>query len=718
MEITTILPLISAIFVLVLGLIVFFKDSKSRLHLTFFFHSVAISFWLFATFMMFLNKGDVVKIIFWDRVVYAGVVFIPAFMYHFCLALANKKRDFYLSLAYVLSFFFLLISRTDMFVRDAFFYQWGVHTKAQVFHHLFLLYFGVYVVTGFYVIYQHYKNAISSIRHQQIKYSFIAFLFLFTIGPLAFLPAYGVGIYPFAYVSGVIFSIILSYAILRYRLMDIQIIARKIFIYAGVAVFAYFIFYFIAFLYNLFLGGIFTVKSYLAGIIVAPIFIFLLYRIEDTLRRLANKYFFFALYNYQETINQISKKLTYYTDLSEIISLISNTLKEVMGVREAEVVLINQNNKKEDALIKFLRSNPKPLIFEELDLELDELHTEEKAKKLKIVYEQMKKSDLSLCLPIISNDKLIGIIKLGSKIIGDPFSSEDLGLLATLSNQAGIAIDNAKMYEEIKDFSRTLQQKVDEQTKDLANTNTELEFANEKLKELDKQKTEFVSIASHQLRSPLTAIKGYSSMLLEGSFGKLSAKSREAVQIVFESSQKLVGVIEDFLNITRIELGKMKYEMSVLDMSKMVESTINELKPSISRRGLTISFSAEGGPFNILGDPSKLNQVFLNVIDNAIKYTEKGDIAVSISRRQEGGKNLIRFESKDIGVGIDADNLPKLFEKFIRADGAGKTNISGTGLGLFVAKQIVEAHNGKIWAESTGKGHGSTFVVELEEKKG
>ena len=261
-------------------------------------------------------------------------------------------------------------------------------------------------------------------------------------------------------------------------------------------------------------------------------------------------------------------------------------------------------------------------------------------------------------------------------------------------------------------------EKIEKLALELEKTNTELETVNAKLKELDKQKTEFVSIASHQLRSPLTAIKGYSSMLLEGSFGKLSAKSREAVQIVFESSQKLVGVIEDFLNITRIELGKMKYEMSVLDMSKMVESTINELKPSISRRGLTISFSAEGGPFNILGDPSKLNQVFLNVIDNAIKYTEKGDIAVSISRRQEGGKNLIRFESKDTGVGIDADNLPKLFEKFIRADGAGKTNISGTGLGLFVAKQIVEAHNGKIWAESTGKGHGSTFVVELEEKKG
>lgn len=261
-------------------------------------------------------------------------------------------------------------------------------------------------------------------------------------------------------------------------------------------------------------------------------------------------------------------------------------------------------------------------------------------------------------------------------------------------------------------------EKIEKLAVDLERSNTELEVANEKLKELDKQKTEFVSIASHQLRSPLTAIKGYSSMLLEGSFGKITDKPREAVQIIFESSQKLVGVIEDFLNITRIELGRMKYEMSTIDMGKMVESVVNELKPNVMRRGLTITFSGTEGPYNITGDAGKLNQVFLNVIDNAIKYTEKGSITVTVTRRQEGGKNLVRFTSVDTGVGMDQATIPKLFEKFVRASDAGSVNITGTGLGLFVAKQIVEAHGGKIWAESEGKGKGSKFIVELEEKKG
>jgi len=271
----------------------------------------------------------------------------------------------------------------------------------------------------------------------------------------------------------------------------------------------------------------------------------------------------------------------------------------------------------------------------------------------------------------------------------------------------------------IRSVAREVSQreKIEKLAIDLERSNTELEVANERLKELDRQKTEFVSIASHQLRSPLTAIKGYSSMLLEGSFGKLASKPREAVQVVFESSQKLVGVIEDFLNITRIELGKMKYEMSIIDMGKMVESVVNELKPNVMRRGLTMTFSGDEGPYNILADAGKLNQVFLNVIDNAVKYTPKGSIAIKIERREEGGQKLIRFSSKDTGIGMDKDSIPKLFEKFVRASGAGEINITGTGLGLYVAKQIVEAHGGKIWAESDGKGQGSTFIMEMAETK-
>lgn len=255
---------------------------------------------------------------------------------------------------------------------------------------------------------------------------------------------------------------------------------------------------------------------------------------------------------------------------------------------------------------------------------------------------------------------------------------------------------------------------------ELAQTNDQLKTANDKLKELDKQKTEFVSIASHQLRSPLTAIKGYSSMLLEGSFGPIEDKAKEAVGVVFQSSLKLINIIEDFLNITRIELGRMKYEISTFDLGKIVETVINDQIPNIKKKGLTskLEKGESDDTYLISADNGKITQVISNLIDNSIKYTPQGEIKAKVENLLASGKSVIRFSISDTGVGIDQETLPRLFDKFVRADDAGKTNITGTGLGLYVAKQIVESLGGKIWAESEGKGKGSTFIVEFPKAEG
>ncbi|MEK7185434.1 MAG: ATP-binding protein [Patescibacteria group bacterium] len=244
---------------------------------------------------------------------------------------------------------------------------------------------------------------------------------------------------------------------------------------------------------------------------------------------------------------------------------------------------------------------------------------------------------------------------------------------------------------------------------ELGKSNDKLWVANEKLKELDRQKSEFVSIASHQLRSPLTAIKGYSSMLLEGSFGKITDKVEEAISRIFQSSQKLVIVIEDFLNISRIELVTMKYEMTNIDLKQIVETIIRDMWATVERNNLKLNFVAEDGEWLVIGDSGKLSQVVSNLIDNALKYTHRGSINVSLAHIA----TAVRLTVADTGIGIASETMPKLFNKFSRASDAGKTNIVGTGLGLYVAKQIVEAHRGKIWAESEGVGHGSRFILEL-----
>ena len=240
----------------------------------------------------------------------------------------------------------------------------------------------------------------------------------------------------------------------------------------------------------------------------------------------------------------------------------------------------------------------------------------------------------------------------------------------------------------------------------------QLEVANTRLKELDRQKTEFVSIASHQLRSPLTAIKGYASLLLEDSFGKLSKGASEAIGKIFTSSQYMAVSIEDFLNVSRIELGTIKYDLKDFDLAKMVNDVVEELVPTAKGKGLTLTFESHCGvPCLVKGDIGKLRQVVLNLVDNAMKYTPKGSITVYV--RTNAVQKQARIEIVDTGVGIPEKVMPTLFGKFIRAANANEVNVMGTGLGLYVAKQFVEAHGGRIWAESKGQNMGSTFIVEF-----
>lgn len=244
----------------------------------------------------------------------------------------------------------------------------------------------------------------------------------------------------------------------------------------------------------------------------------------------------------------------------------------------------------------------------------------------------------------------------------------------------------------------------------------DLKKANTRLLELDKQKSEFVSFATHQLRAPLTAMKGYASLIMEGEMGAVAKEVRDAVSRIYDSSKTLTNIVDDYLNISRIELGTMKYSFEILNLRELVESVIGELKPNIERTGLAFGFSTTPPDpkerFMIHADKDKLKQVVANIIDNSVKYTPKGSLEIFLVKNAPERK--ITFSVKDTGVGIAPEVMPKLFQKFIRADNANKQNIYGTGLGLFVAKEIVTAHKGRIWAESDGEGKGSTFYLELE----
>ncbi|MFA6095557.1 MAG: HAMP domain-containing sensor histidine kinase [Candidatus Paceibacterota bacterium] len=241
-----------------------------------------------------------------------------------------------------------------------------------------------------------------------------------------------------------------------------------------------------------------------------------------------------------------------------------------------------------------------------------------------------------------------------------------------------------------------------------------LAVANKRLEELDIQKTEFVSFATHQLRSPLASMKGYASLVIDGDLGPVNDKVRDAAKTILKSAGTLANVVEDYLNISRIELGTMKYDMKVFDAKDFLKEIVNEQKPNIDEKGLAFSVAIdESQMYRVNADRDKFKQVVMNIIDNSVKYTPTGSLSMSLEKKD--GK--VRIKIADTGVGIDPKVMPLLFKKFSRAKDASETNIHGTGLGLFLAREISNAHGGNVWAESAGVGKGSQFYIELPEVK-
>jgi signal transduction histidine kinase len=235
--------------------------------------------------------------------------------------------------------------------------------------------------------------------------------------------------------------------------------------------------------------------------------------------------------------------------------------------------------------------------------------------------------------------------------------------------------------------------------------------ANDELRKLDNAKSEFISIASHQLRTPLTAIKGFISLILEGSYGKISPEIQDILNKVYASNDRIVQLVENLLNISRIESGRIQYQFEKASIETILKELSDMFFVMTQGRNLTLTFTLPKEKLPLIYmDAPKIREVISNLIDNALKYTEKGGIEVILEQRGP----MARITVADTGMGVEPAMIEHLFSKFIRGSKeASRMNVAGTGLGLYVGRSFVEAHHGKIWIESEGLGKGSKFIVEL-----
>ena len=202
-------------------------------------------------------------------------------------------------------------------------------------------------------------------------------------------------------------------------------------------------------------------------------------------------------------------------------------------------------------------------------------------------------------------------------------------------------------------------------------------------------------------------------MVLEGAYGQITPNQSETLHKVYASNERLVRLVDDLLNVSRIEQGRLTYSYARISLSQMITSIISELQISAKLKNLQLRWQnpPNAEKFIVWADEGKLRQSVLNLVDNAIKYTDKGFIEIKLE--QDINPTLMRVSVKDTGVGLSSQDKEKIFKRFSRGSGSAKLNAGGSGLGLFVAKKMVEGHKGRIWAESEGRNMGSTFIVTL-----
>ncbi|MFZ1258468.1 MAG: ATP-binding protein [Candidatus Saccharimonas sp.] len=516
----------------------------------------------------------------------------------------------------------------------------------------------------------------------------------------------------FAWVPSLVWTLTLGYTMIRHRFLDIRLAIVRSVGYLGALVVAIGCYILLAAGSSSLLGSVTQLSStelfMNALLIVAVTGVFPpLKRFFDTV---TNRIFYRGTYDIGEVYRAFTAKLSGVDTLPKLCNVVVAELTAMFEPDAVSLYVVNNAGE----LLHDTTSSRAMMTYEQLQT----LHEHAASRHIVTIEAEpyigsqdtvnhlVTSHGYAIVAPLKNaTGKLLGCVCLGPQK-GRSYTLRDHQMIETIANELSITIEKLLSLEEINTFNEQLTQQINTATR-------QLRRSNKRLVELDATKDEFVSMASHQLRTPLTSVKGYISMVLEGDAGKITTPQRQLLTEAYTSSERMVHLIADFLNVSRLQTGKFVVDRHEADLANIVSQEVEGIRQIAVSHDITITYRKPTSFPMLYLDEGKIRQVIMNFIDNAIYYSPDST-TIAIKLTIEEGFAVLRVTDK--GIGVPQDVQDHLFTKFFRAENARAQRPDGTGIGLYLAKRIIDGHKGLVLFESI-PGKGSTFGFRLPIKK-
>jgi signal transduction histidine kinase len=624
------------------------------------------------------------------------------------MEMAKKKR-----LSVIIGYFLALILSFLVFtpyfiaeMRPKF--EMRFWADAGIAYHFYLLYFFFYVFYSSLILFCH-RNKVSGVKREQLRYILAGMILSFIGGSTNYFLWYDINIPPYGNIFASSFVVFTAYAMITKRFLGATIVVRKFGVYLfsvwTLAIFALFVKIKFRFLDS--------VDYFYFDILLIIVCVFLFKYIKKFYYFIANKYFFYSLYDPGTSISSISKKMMTTIKPTVIYDFIFNEFVRIFMIKT--FIILKDDSSSESFDVVYSRGSQQKVKKFKKDkyLEREYFNRNEPVVKAEVSWRCLADKngqgicgpilkDAEIIFPLVLKNKVIGLMLVGPKASGDFYTSTDINTLKVISTQLASAMESRELYDKINVLNRSLKKKVQEQTAEILKKAEELKQKNNRLKNLLEVKNDFLRIVNHQLNTPISIIKNSTYMIKSRSFTQ-----ERGLSFIQEGVKRMEETIHDFWKAFSFEGESPKIVLKKTYIEDIVDKIVSDSleMPEVKERKLKIKVKKEFPIPSVLCDPKEINQVLFNLLDNAISYTKNG--GVDVYYKKDG--KFLKVYVKDTGCGIIKDEADSLFDKFTRGKRAIGIRPGGSGLGLYIARKIIEACGGKLVLEESTPDKGSTF---------